>query len=522
MSCNPYFNLDSTTKDLEANILSIGDLFDQQKDSALKYDSGFLNSAISTLGDFADIIKKHPEYDFPMIVDRVNAGPISPTEYADFLDATATDPYTVPPMATYPLTISAIDYLTNVDAHYTKNFSSSTNSLCTTFSGLLNKVFKLLDGINNIIASIASIKELLNGLIDKIKEKITKTIQQLTSKITAAIGSVKALADKVKKAADFFSDLNMQTLKDMVKNTIESVANKFKNITIENILYLTYRFCQLSNAVEQFMKAPLKSLQDDLKNADNIKNVLLNTSQEFTLKAVLSGAFRISDANADSIKNSLIESLNRSSTGSSGLSTPSIVNPAGQATPSHYYTKPFTDEERSIAAAIKATPGDQVRGSSHAGAKWFDFSAVGSSMDNPTLGIGVKNLQPEILIIGMRIATRLGVRLQINSGYRSPEANAGVGGASKSMHMSGLALDCRRAAYGTDFASGENFIKIASQEGAGGIGTYPTFIHIDAGPLRKWTNVSQNSPMSHWATLLNHANGRFQNGTPPSNANTPQ
>lgn len=516
MSCNPYFNLDSTTKDLEANILSIGDLFNQQKDSALKYDAGFLNSAIKALGDFANIISAHPEYDFPMLVDRVNAGPISPTEYADFLDATATEIYTVPVVATYPLSISAINYLTNIDAHYTKNFASSTNSLCTTFSGLLNKVFKLLDGINNIIASIASIKELLNGLIDKIKEKITKTIQQLTSKITAAIGSIKGLADKVKKAADFFSDLNMKTLKDMVKNTIESVANKFKNITIDNILYLTYRFCQLSNAVEQFMKAPLKSLQDDLKNAANIKNVLLNNSQQFTLNAITAGAFRISDANADSIKDSLIESLNRSSTGSSGSAAPSVLNPAGQATPSHYYTKPFTDEERSIAAAIKATPGDQVRGSSHAGAKWFDFSTVGAdSRDNPTLGIDVKNLQPEILIIGMRIATRLGVRLQINSAYRSPEANASVGGASKSMHMSGLALDCRRAAYGTDFASGENFIKIASQEGAGGIGTYPTFIHIDAGPLRKWTNISQSSQLSHWATLLNHANGKFQNGTPP-------
>jgi hypothetical protein len=242
----------------------------------------------------------------------------------------------------------------------------------------------------------------------------------------------------------------------------------------------------------------------------------------------MAGAFRISDINAESIKNSLIEDLNRSSTSSSNRTQPPIVNGVGEATPSHYYTKPFTDEERSIAAAIKATPGDQVRGSSHAGAKWFDFSTIGDSMDNPTQGIGVKNLQPEILIIGMRIATRLGIRLQIISGYRSPAYNqslidAGKGAAKNSLHMSGLALDCARSSYGSDFASGENFIKLASQEGSGGIGTYDTWIHIDAGPRRKWTQLSRDNQLSHWPTLLNHANGKFQDGTPPPpNLNTPQ
>ena len=528
MSCNPYFNLDSTTKDLEANVLSISDLFNQQNDSALKYNTATLRNAIAGLSDFVDIIKSHPEYDFPMLVDRVNAGPITPTEYADFLDATGTNITSIPLVVSYPLSISAIDYLTNIDAHYTTNFASSTNSLCTTFTGLLNSVFKILDKINNIISSVLSIKNLLHGLIDKIKSKLTKTISQLTGKITACIGSVKGLANKVKKAADFFSDKNMGTLKDIVSNAISSAANKFKDITSGNILYLTYRFCQLSNAVEQFMKSPLKSLQDDLKNAANIKNVLLNNSNDFTLKAVMAGAFRISDDNADSIKNSLAESLNSSSTGSTNSTTPSGVNGAGQATPSHYYTKPFTDEERSIAAAIKATPADQIRGSSHAGAQWFDFSTMGNSLDSPTDGIGVKNLQPEILIIGMRVSTRLGVRLKILSGYRSPAYNealraAGGGAAKKSLHMSGLAIDCSRVAYGSDFVSGERFIKTASQEGAGGIGTYDTFIHIDAGPRRKWTQLSHDNQMSHWNTLLNHAGGKFQDGTPPQpNLNTSQ
>jgi len=544
MSCNPYFNLDSTSKDLEASVLSISVLFNQQNDSALKYNSGFLNSAIAGLSDFVDIILNHPEYDFPMLVDRIRSGPITPTEYADFLDATATLVTTVPLVATYPLSISAIDYLTNIDAHYTTNFASSTDSLCTTFNGLLKSVFKILDKINNIISSVLSIKNLLHGLIDKIKSKLTKTINQLTSKITAGIGSIKALADKVKKATDFFSDLNVSTLKDIVSNAISSAANKFKSITADNILYLTYRFCQLSNAVEQFMKAPLKSLQDDLKNAENIKNVIFNNSQQFTLDAITSGAFRISDINADEIKKNLAQSLNFSTSGSnSSIAAPS-VNGAGQATPSSFFSEPPTDEEKSIAASIIATPADQMSGSSHAGATWFDFSTIGDSMDNiipghPELkspGIGVKNLNPNVLILGIRVSKVIGKRLEIKSGFRSPEYNQYIRQkaideglpksqwpAKDSAHKTGLAMDVIRSSFGTDFASGEAFIKTASQHLAGGIGTYKTFIHIDVASVRKWTAIDDHSQMSHWPTLINHVAGNFIHGTPPSpNLNTPQ
>lgn len=69
-----------------------------------------------------------------------------------------------------------------------------------------------------------------------------------------------------------------------------------------------------------------------------------------------------------------------------------------------------------------------------------------------------------------------GLPLQIVSGFRTPESNEAVGGAKNSYHMLGRALDI-------SFAQGKREDMIAAAERffgeSGGIGIYPTFLHID-------------------------------------------
>lgn len=48
-----------------------------------------------------------------------------------------------------------------------------------------------------------------------------------------------------------------------------------------------------------------------------------------------------------------------------------------------------------------------------------------------------------------RVRNLLGVPVQITSGYRSPEVNAAVGGASSSQHVQGLAADFIAPDFGT-------------------------------------------------------------------------
>lgn len=48
-----------------------------------------------------------------------------------------------------------------------------------------------------------------------------------------------------------------------------------------------------------------------------------------------------------------------------------------------------------------------------------------------------------------RVRTLLGYPIQVNSGYRSPDVNAAVGGSSRSQHVAGEAVDFVAPGYGS-------------------------------------------------------------------------
>lgn len=75
------------------------------------------------------------------------------------------------------------------------------------------------------------------------------------------------------------------------------------------------------------------------------------------------------------------------------------------------------------------------------------------------------------------IRDQLGIgALEIYSGFRTPETNERVGGAKDSMHMHGRALDIALPRHLVPQAArlAEEFFG-----NHGGIGLYPTFLHID-------------------------------------------
>jgi hypothetical protein len=75
-----------------------------------------------------------------------------------------------------------------------------------------------------------------------------------------------------------------------------------------------------------------------------------------------------------------------------------------------------------------------------------------------------------------------GRMINLNSGYRSPRLNKMVGGVSESTHMRGLAADVTIAGLAPGTVA-----SLARQMGAGGVGRYSSFTHVDAGPVRSWT-----------------------------------
>lgn len=76
----------------------------------------------------------------------------------------------------------------------------------------------------------------------------------------------------------------------------------------------------------------------------------------------------------------------------------------------------------------------------------------------------------------------IGKPFHINSGYRSPEHNAAVGGATNSMHLQGQAFDISLSNLDR-----LELYEAAVEYGFNGIGQYPSFMHIDTRDYRaRW------------------------------------
>ncbi len=82
------------------------------------------------------------------------------------------------------------------------------------------------------------------------------------------------------------------------------------------------------------------------------------------------------------------------------------------------------------------------------------------------------------------LRAEFGKPLSINSGYRDPAYNKKVGGAIKSRHQLGWAVDI--STRGMNQADRRKLLKSAKKVGFTGIGYYQTFLHLDIGTKREW------------------------------------
>ena len=100
----------------------------------------------------------------------------------------------------------------------------------------------------------------------------------------------------------------------------------------------------------------------------------------------------------------------------------------------------------------------------------------------------VKPINLKVIDLLCDIKDRLapGKEIAIISGYRSPEYNEylrrlGRHVAAGSLHVAGLAID-----FAIDGIGMGELCRTAKVFAAGGVGTYPDFVHIDVGRVRYW------------------------------------
>ena len=95
-------------------------------------------------------------------------------------------------------------------------------------------------------------------------------------------------------------------------------------------------------------------------------------------------------------------------------------------------------------------------------------------------------VDPELIVLCDRIRRLYGKPIVVNSGYRSPEHNAKVGGVADSLHVKGRAADITTLLKDRDDLPRlqEICLKLNS---TGGVGLYDTFVHVDIrGYAARW------------------------------------
>jgi hypothetical protein len=404
---------------------------------------------------------------YPNLTDRLKGGIIlTPIEIAQF----TTDFAYTPPSLSNAVQINQTGVLSQLEAYYTNSFTQSTIgafcALAPSIFAAIGGFFSALDNIKDFIKKIQDFS--LSGLISKLKSQVTKVFDKIVSKIKGIVenfsianivGQAEAYinervitkAKQLKdKALAFFSKENLDAIKKRIEGLVEYAINLFKNPTIDEIQFLIYRFCGLAAQVEAAINQIKNPLTDYAAQYDSIYRRLAASSNQNTAMAIRAGALRY-DTQVRK------QGINGSRDTHVAAGNPAPIE-AGEVE--------------------GVTSWNNGNGDSRIGFQGRWVSRVGEE--------GWTGVKPEVRVKLMRIQSKFGRRLIVNSGYRPPWYNEelrkqGIPAARDSYHVKREALDITWSGYPSDRAE---FINIAKSEGFRGIINYNRsgFTHIDVRP----------------------------------------
>lgn len=429
-------------------------------------------------------------------------------------------PVTVGPLGPYVIypsnstTSGILDLLNQLDFYLNENIGASISAgICAAVNnpfGQLQEIFAQIEAIVEAIASFLAdplgfllgaigglVNELnalastLKGIVDSLVNSLINQVKNVINQVTSFVQNIeqnaqdmfKKMTEKVRNIQNFFNDVTVDKIKEKIQQFVDEAGAQFEDLTPEALALLLFRFCQFSEMLQTFMQKPMQAVKAFAKDVDYQVKLLESASSEQTQQMVAAGATRFTDQAIRNSQQRLRSRVNRraesrrsSGGGGGGGTAPGAPPPPD---PQVYISNNELSESERQALLSLGPEGTTA----------FQFNSsvtnMGKSVSDAGDNDGFARVDPNVWVKLTIVARRMGKRFTINSGYRSPQYNRRIGGASRSMHMSGKAIDVSTSGWSTEEKA--EFIRVVSQEGFLGIGTYGSFIHIDIGSRRFWT-----------------------------------
>ena len=480
-----------------------------------------LNSALSNM-DMTN---------YPTLSARVNQFPITYVEVADFIYGNNTDTTTLYPIIRdynpqLLLPVPFDDFLSDLDLYFDANLGKTiSGGVCGQFGNIFTKILGLFTLIDTAKALIDDIKNLsekdplkkiksltLQGVIKSLKENIDKIIKKLVKtikkKIEAMVDSVtdtitdicvgaERMYKKLKKMADdikkFFEEASIEKFVERIEKFIAETSAQFERLTVENVALLMFRFCQFTELLQSLLYGGVNKLTAIAQAIAVQKTIAKNASLQETASAVDAGAVRVSVESRCKTVNTIITDNNEAvkknieeiDDSSSGLSLDGVTSLDGvvgdvldptsgrksEATLSKMSKTPVLTPKEATPeelALVRTITEDGLSG-------YFTFTSS-VKKNNQWQGIA-----PIVWVKLIRMVNMTSTEYVVNSGHRNKEYNKSVGGAKKSIHMSGYAIDIK-----VSVSKRSKTFVAAQYAGFTGIGIYSSFMHLDCGSRRMW------------------------------------
>lgn len=403
------------------------------------------------------------------------------------------------------------------------------------FSEILGTIQEVLGGGNNVthnqsyspqIPQIESMIGRVNSFRDQIMSQIDQTAQQMLTNVAGVDGSLMSFFGQnqtiiqpiinhfMKKISDTrsnYSDENIQGIKDDVNKSLDSVMGQYEDILPSVLDYMMLQCCNTAGNLDQAMRKPVEDLQKSTNDFMTTHDTITSQSSLRRQQITALGGRRIPPTSRVQQRFQAVSNYNA---GIGSFDENSLVSNGGNV-PDSAVDQPIASDSASgnetellNKITAKGLPGyfrfqPQVQNMGAKSTRKYNANKGNAkhrrhydpgqnfhkTVNGQTVDAGWKLVKPDVwlcLIRGLDMLRAAGHNVgtvSINSAYRSPYYNhIIVGGATRSQHMAGKALDISKSGMG----SPTRFVTYMKKAGFKGIGYYNSFLHFDIGPARSW------------------------------------